>query len=388
MPTKPKERFFLILSTSGGAGHIRAAEGLHQTAQQSGLPIRTEHYDCLDFTSRAFKRIYSQSYLEMVNRIPELWGYLYAKTEKNPYKKTGLIKIFDHFNYQKYLAALKSFNADAIVCTHFLPYISVSSRLRKHGITAPVFAVTTDFDAHKLWIDPIVEHYFVHHQESAWQLSAKGVAKEKISITGIPLLPQFKEVTPRPKARQIVGIDEKNFTALVLSGGFGVGKVGEIVEQVAKTFETFPTRTFTALIVCGKNEKVKATLEQRQFPKNVRPKIYGFVNNIHDLMDAADVLISKSGGLTSSEAMAKHLPMIIIDPIPGQESRNADIIVEQGAGWKAMDLPNIQYKLMRIIENSALLDQAKKATMLVAKPNAAHDVLSKVLRIVDLKTVL
>lgn len=387
MPTKPKERFFLILSTSGGAGHIRAAEALHQTAQQSGLLIRTEHYDCLDFTSKAFKRIYSQSYLEMVNRIPELWGYLYAKTEKNPYKKTGLIKIFDHFNYQKYLAALKSFNPDAILCTHFLPYISVSSRLRKHGITAPVFAVTTDFDAHKLWIDPIVERYFVHHQESAWQLSAKGVAKDKISITGIPLLPQFKEITPRPRARQIVGIHEKNFTVLVLSGGFGIGKVGEIVEQVVKTFEAFPAQAFTILIVCGKNEQVKATLEQRRFPKNVQPKIYGFVNNIHELMDAADVLVSKSGGLTSSEAMAKHLPMIIIDPIPGQESRNADIIVEQGAGWKAMDLPNLQYKLARIIENSALLEHAKKATMLIAKPNAAHDVLSEVLRIVDLKSV-
>lgn len=387
MPTKPKERFFLILSTSGGAGHIRAAEALHQTAQQSRLPIRTEHYDCLDFTSKTFKKIYSQSYLEMVNRLPELWGYLYAKTEKNPYRKTGLIKIFDHFNYQKYLAVLKSLNPDAIICTHFLPYISVSSRLRKHGITAPVFAVTTDFDAHKLWIDPIIEHYYVHHQESAWQLSAKGVAENNISVTGIPLFPQFKEITPRPKARQTVEINETNFTVLTLSGGFGIGKVGEVVEQVVKTFAVFPTQPFTLLIVCGKNEKIKAALEQKQFPKNVRAKIFGFVNNIHELMDAADVLVSKSGGLTSSEAMAKHVPMIIIDPIPGQESRNADIIVEQGAGWKAMDLPNLQYKLARIIDNPTLLEQAKKATIYLAKPTAAQDILSSVLRIVDHKKV-
>lgn len=387
MPTKPKERFFLILSTSGGAGHIRAAEALHRTAQQSGLPIRTEHYDCLDFTSKTFKKIYSQSYLEMVNRLPELWGYLYAKTEKHPYKKTGLIKIFDHFNYQKYLAALQSFNPDAIICTHFLPYISISSRLRKHGITAPVFAVTTDFDAHKLWIDPIVEHYFVHHQESSWQLSAKGVAKDKITITGIPLLPQFKDIAPRPKARHAIGINEKNFTVLVLSGGFGVGNVGEVVEQVAATCEAFSAQPFTVLIVCGRNEKIKAVLEQKRFPKNVQAKIFGFVNTIHELMDAADVLVSKSGGLTSSEAMAKHLPMIIIDPIPGQESRNADIIVEQGAGWKAMDLPNLQYKLARIIDNPALLEQARKATIQLAKPNAAQDILSHILRIVNRKTV-
>ena len=157
-----KERFLLILSTSGGAGHIRAAQALHQAVRSSKLPIRSEHFDCLDFTSRLFKQLYSQSSLAMVNRIPELWGYFYTQTEKKPYAKKGLVKLFDHFNYQRYLNALRSKRPDAILCTHFLPYVSISERLHHTTMNAPIFAVTTDFDVHQLWVNPVVTRYHAH----------------------------------------------------------------------------------------------------------------------------------------------------------------------------------------------------------------------------------
>jgi processive 1,2-diacylglycerol beta-glucosyltransferase len=124
-----KRLSLLILSASGGAGHIRAAEALHRTARQSNLPLTTEHYDCLDFTSKSFKRLYADTYLHLVNRTPELWGYLYQKAESKPYRKKGLLELFDHFNYKRYLQFLSRFRPDAIVCTHFLPYISVSNEL-------------------------------------------------------------------------------------------------------------------------------------------------------------------------------------------------------------------------------------------------------------------
>ncbi|HET9130593.1 MAG TPA: hypothetical protein VFO86_06590, partial [Terriglobia bacterium] len=116
----------LILSASGGAGHIRAAEALHRTAQCLHLPLSTEHHDCLDFTSPAFKRLYAGTYLNLVNRTPELWGYLYGIAEKKPYRKHALMGIFDHFNYGRYLRFLKSTKPDALLCTHFLPFISIS----------------------------------------------------------------------------------------------------------------------------------------------------------------------------------------------------------------------------------------------------------------------
>ena len=236
---KSRELFFLILSCSGGAGHIRAAEALHRTAPLTGLPIRTKHYDVLDFTSRLFKRLYSESYLQMVNRAPELWGYLYQQSERKPYEKKGFIKSFDQLNYKRYLKILLELNPDAIICTHFLPYISVSTTLRKNGITAPVFAVTTDFDIHQLWIDSIVERYFVFHEESAWQLQSKQVPNERIKVSGIPVMPEFQlKVKPRI-ARKELGIDTNRFTVMVLSGGFGIGRVKDIVEQTVKTLSVF-----------------------------------------------------------------------------------------------------------------------------------------------------
>lgn len=373
-----KQYFFLILSCSGGAGHIRAAEALHRTTPLIGLPIRSEHYDVLDFTSKIFKRLYSRTYLHMVDRTPELWGYLYQQSERKPYRKKGFIKSFDQFTYRRYLRTLCELNPDAIICTHFLPYISVSSELRKSGITAPVFAVTTDFDVHQLWIDPIIERYFVHHEESAWQLQSKNVPVEKILITGIPIMPEFQSKEKPKEVRNKLGIDINRFTVLALSGGFGIGRVKEIAEQISRTLSAFPKMKFNFLVVCGNNSDARIELQAMRFPENVDPHIFGFVTNIHELMDAADVLISKAGGLTSSEAMAKSLPMLIIDPIPGQESRNTDLIVEHGAGWKAINLSNLSYKLRRILATPSMLIKARKATRHLAKPKAAKAILTHV----------
>jgi processive 1,2-diacylglycerol beta-glucosyltransferase len=380
LPTQhPANRlFFLILSCSGGAGHIRAAEALHNTALLTGLPIRTEHYDVLDFTSRLFKRFYSGSYIQMVNRAPELWGYLYQQSERKPYERIGLIKRFDQLNYKRYLRTLRKLRPDAIICTHFLPYISVSSELLKNNITAPVFAATTDFDVHQLWIDSIIERFFVFHKESAWQLQSKHVPADKIKITGIPIMPEFQSKEKSKAVRKKLGFNMNQFTLLVLSGGFGIGRMKEIVEHIASTLNAFQKRKFNLLVVCGKNNFARAELQAMCYPKNVDPHIFGFVTNVHELMDASDVLITKAGGLTSSEAMAKSLPMLIIDPIPGQESRNTDLIIEHGAGWKAMNLANLSYKLQNILETPSLLIKAQAAIRRLAKPNAATTILSDV----------
>lgn len=374
------KRFFLILSASGGAGHTRAAEALHQAAQTIDLPIRSKHYDCLDFTSPLFKRLYAGSYLAMVNNMPELWGYLHAQTERRPYDKKGVLKIFDHFNYDRYLRELAAMKPDAIICTHFLPYISVSDRLRSAGIDAPVFAATTDFDVHQLWINPIVSRYYVHHEESAWQLNAKGVERDRIVVAGIPVLREFGARRNARSSRSKLGLPQGRFTVLILSGGFGVGRIESLVDQTTNTLAAYVGRRFNLLVVCGRNERLKSLLEKRKFPHNIEARIFGFVGKIYELMDAADILISKSGGLTSAEAMSKNVPMIVVDPIPGQETRNADMIVEHGAGFLALDLSNVRYKLQRVLENPSLLKRARTATRLLARPKAARDIIRDVYR--------
>jgi len=369
-----------ILSSSGGAGHLRAAEALHRTAQTLDLPMKTENHDCLDFTSPAFKRLYAGTYLNLVNRTPELWGYLYQKSENKPYRKKGLLQVFDHFNYSRYLRFLKSSRPDAIICTHFLPFISISNEIRKWGVEMPVFAVTTDFDVHQYWIDPIVFRYYVHHEESQWQLQSKGIPSKKICVTGIPVMPEFCSNVGRRKAKQLLGLDDRHFTVLVLAGGFGVGRFEEIVRTTVATLASVSRHHYNLIIVCGKNASAKTNIGKMRFPENVRPNVYGFVSNMPALMSASDLVVTKSGGLTSAEALVKGLPMMIVDPIPGQETRNADLIVEHGAGWKAIDLANLSYKLTRILATPSLLQSARKGSRTLARPHAARDILMDVFR--------
>lgn len=373
-----KAPYILVLSASGGAGHLRAAAALEQAASSFEHPVECKNYDCLDFTSKAFKKLYSESYLAMVNRAPELWGYLYSKSEEKPYAKKGLLKVFDDLNYKAYLQFLKKEQPDAIVCTHFLPFISLSMKMRNEGVTAPVFAVVTDFDAHQYWVDRVVDRYYVHSEESAWQLRSKGVTATRISVKGIPVMTQFGKREHPASVRKRLGLPEGALTLLMVWGGFGVGKAEEMVKEVMAMLQLFPEHRFTLVTVCGKNDKLYERIKRLESPSHVTVHPMGFVDNINEFMNAADILISKAGGLTSAEAMAMGIPMIIVDPIPGQESRNAEMIVEQRAGWKALDIANIGYKIKRIIEEPRLLEEAKAATAGLARPNAASDILRDV----------
>lgn len=386
MPKSSIKYRILIISCTGGAGHIRAAEALHKTAQILKTNIQTEHYNILDFTPKFFKNLYAQTYVNLVKFTPNFWGYFYDKLELKNYTKNHLIRIFDRITYKKYIQALLDFKPDAIICTHFLPYISVSEELRKMNFIAPIFAATTDFDIHPLWIDPIVTKYFVHHRESSKRLFFKGIPEDKISVTGIPIMPEFKKKWRKDTIRKLLTFDTDSFTILILSGGFGIGKILSLVNNINKLLIKIKNKRFNLIIVCGKNQKLVNQIKKLKFSHNVNPHIYGFVNNVHELMYASNILISKSGGLTSSEAMATNLPMLIFDPIPGQEVQNANLITEIGAGWKTSNLNDLTYRLNQIIENPELLKRAKKSSRLLAKPDAAEKILREVITHLKSKT--
>ena len=358
---------------------MRAGEAIRQAAHEVSGSLRCEHHDCLDFTSTLFKKLYAGSYLKMVNRAPELWGYLYALSEGQSIRKKLMLKVFDHFNYQRYLLGLRSLGPDAIICTHFLPFRAVSESLRRSGVTAPVFAATTDVDVHNYWIDPVVDRYYVFHEESAWQLSAKGVHPERIRVLGIPISPAFERAISKQRARADLAIERDRFTILLMSGGFGVGSIEELVSHTRSVLAAKIDAAFTLLVVCGTNERARSAIERMTMPANVDTRVYGFVETIRVMMSASDLLVSKAGGLTTAEAMASGLPMIMVNPIPGQEMRNADLLVEHQAGWKALNLSHFQYKLSQVLVEPGLLERAALATHRLAKPAAARKILADVL---------
>ena len=371
----------LILSATADAGHTRAADALAKTVQSLRLPVKIEHRDILDFTFPLFKKVYSEINNAIAGHTPELWGYLYKKSQFKgfPKPKNSFLKVFDQFNYKKYLDYLNDYAPDAVICTHFLPYIAITDELAKPSWQFPFYTVPTDYDVHSLWIHPSVKRYYVATEEAAWTVCSYGIEEKAVMVTGIPVHPAFTSIEPKASTRKELNLDPKPFTILILSGGYGIGVIDTLVPSVIEFLSTFKRRKFNVLVICGKNKRLHDILSRISSPENVNVSIFGFISNVDQLMDASDVLITKSGGLTVSEALSKHLPMIIFDAVPGQEGRNADYLVEHGAAIKAANFTNLNFKLKYLANDSASRKAMSDSALKIAKPNAAMKILKDIL---------
>ncbi len=377
-----RKKSILILSATAGAGHVRAAEALEASAKISFPSVAVRHEDILTYTFPLFKKAYSQGYFAIVNKSPELWGYLYKRSEfKGPSKnKSPLMKVFDHFNYKKYIKTLHDLKPDAVLCTHFLPYLSIADEIKKPSWRIPFFAAVTDYDAHSLWINSSVTRFYVATEETRWTLQSHNIAHDNIAVTGIPVMPEFGKHVSKRSARVKMELSSTAFTIMILSGGYGVGVIDELVPSVIEFVSRLKHKEFQILVVCGKNRRLFETLNRLSFPKNVHVKLFQYVSFVDTLMDCADLLITKSGGLTVSEALAKNLPMIIFDPIPGQEARNADYITEHGAAIRAINLINLNFKIQQLIEQPVLLMKMRSNAKTIAKPLAAEKILKDIIQ--------
>ncbi len=347
-----------FLSASAGAGHNRAAEALHECARAYCPGVETEWIDSLKFTNRAFAKLYERSYFWLASGAPELWGFLYKHGGRNVHKQRlrKVIELYDRTAYRKLMARVEEFNPSAVVCTHFLPANVITARTRG---ALPVYVVVTDFDIHPLWYNPRVEGYFVASDEVKVQLARYGYPADRISVTGIPIHPVFSETPSRaPSDRPSV---------LLMSGGFGMGHMEKAVERLLDI-----DLPFRLTVIAGKNERMRKKLEKLTAG---RAEVHGFVNNIHDLMGASDLIITKAGGLTVSECLARRLPMVLFAPIPGQEEANADYLIEIGAALKARSLDLLDFKVRELLANPARLEMMRRAASAAARPTAGREIL-------------
>jgi processive 1,2-diacylglycerol beta-glucosyltransferase len=351
---------FLILSASAGAGHNRAAEALHEWAR-SGFPgLETEWVDSLKYTNRLFSRLYERSYVWMASYTPSLWGFLYRHAGQTPeHHLEKAVEIHDRLAYRKLMGHVEEFRPDAVLCTHFLP----ANVLLAKRLGVPVYVVVTDFDVHRLWVNPRASGYFVASEEVRVLLSRQGYPADRIRVTGIPIHPVFSREAARPAAGPPA--------VLLMGGGFGMGPILEALDRLLAL--DLPCRL---TVIAGKNEKLRKKLEAAA---RGRAEILGFVSTIHDYMDRSGLIITKAGGLTVSECLARGLPMVLFSPIPGQEECNADYLLEQGAAIKARTLDVLDFKVRGLLENPGRLGMMRKAATAAARPHAGRDILRHVL---------
>lgn len=372
----------LLLSARSGAGHVRAAEALEKAFLTRG-DSTVEHIDALGYVSKLFQRAYDKAYIAMVRRAPEWMGVVYERTDQ-PWRHLRPRLALDRLNTRPMIRLLKRVQPDLCVATHFLPAEIIAWLTAKKKLRARSAIVVTDYDVHAMWLCRTVDRYYLAIEEAAEYLAELGVPREKLRVTGIPIDPLFALPWPRARAREHLGLDRQATTILISAGGYGIGPVERLVRNLLEL-----GRPWQIVAIAGKGEKTRKRLEELargagRLPSLApRLSVVGFTNEMDKFMAAADLMVGKAGGLTTSECLASALPMALIEPIPGQEDRNADHLLEAGAAIRCNNLPAAAWKIATLLDNPARLNRMREAAGKLGKPAAAARIAEDALRLLD-----
>jgi processive 1,2-diacylglycerol beta-glucosyltransferase len=363
---------YLVLSASVGAGHMRAAQAVELALKESSPSSVVKNVDVLSLTNAAFRKLYGETYLDLVNKAPHVLGYMYEmmdRPRKADSKREKLRLAAEKINLKKLTKMLKEETWDVVVNTHFLPAELIASMRKDGELDLPQMTVTTDFETHRLWVNEPCDFYTTATEEGALYLEHWGIDRKKIRATGIPIHPVFAVEKPREGCLKRMGLKGDRPVVLQLAGGFGVGPIEELFEAILAV-ET----GLEVVVVAGKNAAVKEKLEKIKPPPRHRVKVMGFTDQMDELMAAADLVVSKPGGLTTSEVLARGAAMVVVNPIPGQESRNSDFLLENGAAIKINNIATMSHKLSGLLGDEGKLKRLKENARRLGRPRAAFDV--------------
>ena len=375
MDDRPVRRM-LILSASAGAGHVRAAEALLKVCSDHPQIGEVQHWDMLKYTTKIFRHLYSQVYLDLINHAPNMLGWIYD-TMDTPWRNEKMRLAFEKFNAGPFLKAVTTFKPDIIMCTHFTPAALVGWLHAVGKLDVKPAIAVTDFDCHAMWLTHSYLHYFVALDETRVHMTRLGIAADSITVSGIPIDPAFAVPVDKRTARHGLKLHPDLFTILVSAGGYGVGPVADLIEELLRI-----ERRVQLVVIAGRSAELKAQLDEiaeqtRGGPISLFP--VGFTTEMAQYMAAADLLIGKPGGLTTSEALARGLPMCIVNPIPGQEERNSDHLLELGAAIRCNNLPTLAWKLTQLLDHPEKLASMQSAARRIAHPASAATIIETVL---------
>ena len=366
-----KKKILVVYGTAG-IGHKKAALAVKAALDELKPDgVEASIIDSLDYTNEFFKWAYLASYLLMVNKLPTFWGLSYYITD-NPFVDLVVSKVRrvnNWLNSKKLREYLLQSQPDVIVSTHFFAG-EVIADLKKRGLLrSKLITVVTDYRPHAWWIVDPTDMYVVASDDAEQDLLRRGTAQNKIKILGIPVEPVFSKSIGRKEALAKLGLKDGIFTILVILGGFGVGPIGDIVKTIQRL--STPVRL---VAVCGHNDALVKKLEGMKAGSPGELKVLGFINNVYDYMEAADLFISKPGGISSTEAMAKELPMIVVFPIIGQETRNSDFLVRHGAAVKIDNMAELKDAAGALVSDPKRLEAMRENIRKIRKPFACYDI--------------
>jgi processive 1,2-diacylglycerol beta-glucosyltransferase len=360
----------LVLSASVGAGHLRAAQAVELALRQLDPAAVVRNIDILELTNPLFRRLYGKAYLDLVNKAPHVLGYFYDFMDRPPRAQGDRLRLLaEKLNLRKFQKFLKGEPWDVIVNTHFLPAEIIASLRTQEDLATPQITVTTDFETHRLWVNQPCELYCTATEEGAAYLQHWGVPASRTLVTGIPIHPHFSQPKERAACLERQGLRGDRPLVLQLAGGFGVGPIEQLYRALLEI-----DLPLEIVVVSGRNEALKQQLETVAVPGRHAAHVLGFTDQMDELMAAADLVVSKPGGLTTSETLARGAAMAIVNPIPGQESRNSDFLLENGAAIKINNLGTLTFKLRQLLGDPARMASLKANARRLGRPQAAFDV--------------
>ncbi len=366
----------LLISASIGGGHTAAARALENACLEQGLEVR--HIDLLDYIPLPLRLVYKQTYFDLVHTAPDFIDWLGKNLDRKPTEsKTRRERLRARISrlISYYLPrAINEYQPDFIIHTHFIAPEILSTRGRRLKI--PQAVVITDFAAHSLWLQPKIARYFVACEEVKVHLEMSGVDSERIQVTGIPVDRRFSRLESKTEARAALGLSHSKDFLLFMASGLDE----KVLTQLMRHLETmrYPLK---ATVILGRSEELRDVAERELRPEtsDVDVELIGFTRDMPRYMAAADLLVGKPGGLTTSEALAASLPVAVVSPYPLQEEANTTFLLEHGAGFRVDPLTLFGYKVKSFLQDATRREQMTRNAYHLAKPEAAKNIILEVL---------
>ena len=367
----------LFLYLSAASGHQRAADAVRAAlAATYGDRVETVGADVVATAYPIVGRVISRTYLEMLKRIPQLWGYLYDNPDVVHATKE-VREFLSALNNRKLQALLREFRPGVVVCTQAVPCNLVASEKRSGRLDVPLIACITDFAAHAYWASPGVDLYVVATEESRRALVERGVRPSRIRVLGVPIHPDFAEPLDRIETRRRLGLKTDRPVILVMGGSQGLGPMADILSELARVHHPHQT-----VVITGLNARLRRDLRKR-FGTGPNVIMKGYTHDIPHYMAAADLLITKPGGLTSAEALAARLPMILLTPIPGQETRNTQYLLRSGAAQRVLRVGELPTLVDHLLRRPSVRARMGRAAEHIARPHAATDIATLIYEVLE-----
>ncbi len=353
----------LILAAGVGSGHNSAAQAVERALIAAG-DGEVHRLDVLDTTNEVFNKLYDDAYFTLVAEVPWLvgWGY---DNQDPPFKLAPVMRWWEQANTISMVREIRDYQPDLVICTHFLPARLASLMIARGKLDATLVVVTTDFDFQGLWLTTPVNQLFVAREETREYLLTLGLPADRVTASGIPVRLEFSTPLDAAAVRAQHGLSADLPVLLISAGAAGGPKTLQIVRQCLSL-----TQAFQAVVVCGRNEELKAQVDALVADRDDF-KVLGFTDQMPQLMRISSLFVGKPGGLSSSECLAAGLPMVIIDPIPGQEERNADVLLEEGAAVRCNYPATVGYKIGKLLDDPQRLARMAANAARIGRPDAA-----------------